>query len=140
MPGTILAFDVGTRRVGVAKADPSPAIAFPLTTLIVSDHLVADVQKVITETAPSLLVVGLPRSQSGDESEQSTYSRSWVYQFLLPLGIPVVFHDESTTSLLARERLEAQGGNYRKEDVDAVAAQIILESYLSEQGGNNGRN
>jgi putative Holliday junction resolvase len=132
MNGVLLGFDVGTRRIGVAKAEVSPRIAFAYTTLKADSDVARELQRLVKGTGATGFVVGLPRHQTGEESTQSAYTRQWVSEFLEPFELPIAYYDESTTSLMARERLEELGRPYKPDDIDAMAAQIILESYLEQ--------
>jgi putative Holliday junction resolvase len=136
MNGTLMSFDVGTKRIGVAIAHESPRIAFGITTLEQGDATIQQLEHLIHQYAPEGFVIGLPRHQSGEESEQADYSRQWAERYLVPYDKPIVYHDESTTSVLARERLDASTQPYERAAVDMMAAQIILESYLEHTGAN----
>jgi putative Holliday junction resolvase len=125
----LLALDVGTRRIGVAQADSISKIAFPVTTVEVDGNELKALSKLVQDTEPMVLVVGYPRNQSGEPTAQTALVESFTNQ-LKPLGVPIKFQDESLTSVLAEERLQAQGGNYTKADIDAMAAAIILTDYL----------
>lgn len=129
----ILALDVGEKRIGVATGDTGVKIAIPLETLTVDG---TEVQKIIEKLiADSIetLVIGYPRNQSGEPTAQTAYIEAFARQFEL-VPVTIVFQDESLTSVLAEERLQALGGAYTKGDIDATAASIILEDYLERSG------
>ncbi|MCL2094637.1 Holliday junction resolvase RuvX [Candidatus Saccharibacteria bacterium] len=115
----IVALDIGEKRVGIAKA--SGKIAIPLATVSPDDLLAT-----LEEAAPDLIVVGLPRNSSGEETKQTATVRA------VASGLPyeVVFQDESLTSVLARENLDTTGRPYDKMDIDKEAARIILQDWL----------
>lgn len=129
----ILALDVGTRRIGVAQADSVSRIAFPLTTVDVDGDEISKIGKLVADNQPIALVVGYPRNQSGEPTAQTALVQEFSEK-LKSFGTPIVFQDESLTSVIAEERLSAQG-NYTKADIDAMAATIILSDYLESTNG-----
>lgn len=123
----LIALDVGTKYIGVAVADTIVPIATPLPTVIVDGNEVEAVKKVIKDHGAETVVVGYPRNQAGDSTEQTAISEAFATQ----LGdIPIVYQDESLTSVIAEDRLKASGKPYEKADIDAMAATIILQDYL----------
>lgn len=124
---SILALDVGERRIGVAIASIVTRLPRPLTTIIQSETVMGDIATIIRDHHVTTLVVGLPRSLSGDETQQTASVRSFAAQ--LPLQ-PVYFQDEALTSRQAEAELRQRKTPYVKEDVDALAATYILEDYL----------
>lgn len=125
---SLLGIDVGTVRVGVASADSSLPIAIPLATIAVDGHEVEELAKIISDKKVETVVVGYPRNQSGDATEQTSISETLADK-LRPYAA-VVFQDESLTSVMAEERLKSAGKPYEKGDIDAMAAAIILQDYL----------
>lgn len=130
----ILALDVGSRRIGVAQADSVSRIAYPLVTIDVDGEELRAISKLIIENDPMVLVVGYPRNQSGDTTAQTAFVEAFAAK-LRPCQVPIVFQDESLTSVMAEERLKSQGGAYTKADIDAMAATIILSDYLEANHG-----
>ncbi len=126
----IISFDVGEKRIGVARAIVPPRITQPLKTLLNDASLPVELQQLIQDEQPDVLVVGLPRNQSGQETAQTEYVRDWVQRYLFQLGIPIIWQDESLTSVLAEQQLESYARPYKKEDIDAMAAALILSDYL----------
>lgn len=129
----ILALDVGTRRIGVAQADSVSRIAFPVATVDVDGNELNKIGQLIQENNPMTLVVGYPRNQSGEPTAQTALVQEFAEKLKL-FGVPIEFQDESLTSVIAEERLQAQG-NYTKADIDAMAAAIILSDYLETHHG-----
>jgi putative Holliday junction resolvase len=82
----------------------------------------------VSEDADTI-VVGYPRNQSGEPTAQTAYVEEFAKQ-LHDMAPHLVFQDESLTSVLAEQRLRAQGKPYTKGDIDAQAAAIILQDYL----------
>jgi putative Holliday junction resolvase len=130
---SLLGLDVGEKRIGVALGITDVRLASPLVTLAVDGTEIAVLQTIIREHAITDLVVGLPRNQSGEETAQSAYVRRFAAERLVPLGLPVLFQDESVTSVLAEAQLSQHKKAFYKSDIDAAAAAIILQDYLEAQ-------
>ena len=131
---TILAFDFGEKRVGVAVGDTAIGIAHPLTAVKSADkqHRYAAVAALIGEWQPSLLVVGLPAHLDGVEHELSRLARKFARELGARFRLPVELMDERLTSAAAEQSLGEAGvaPHKRKSLVDQVAAQQILQAYL----------
>jgi putative Holliday junction resolvase len=131
----ILALDVGGRRIGVALASTSARLPAPLCVLDQesSQDIYGDIEKLVKEHQARVLVVGLPRGMSGQETAQTAATRAFAAELTKRLSIPVVMQDEAGTSKLAESNLQARGKAYNKGDIDAEAAAIILQDYLNQQ-------
>lgn len=137
MPTTarrILALDVGNRRVGLALASTEARLSSPLTTLEQGDNLLDELAEIIKTEQISDLVVGWPRNLSGDPTEQTEIVKAFA-ELLSRFDLPVYFQDETLTSVKAQKELESRGKDYKKSDIDALAATYILEDWLSEHKG-----
>jgi putative Holliday junction resolvase len=135
--GTLLAFDFGTRRIGVAVGDLGPAVAHPLTTIDSerNDVRFAAIAALIDEWRPVGLVVGLPMSVDGVEHEMSARCRRFANQLTARYRLPVHLVDERFTSADAEDSLRERAGSGRrrqgdKAKLDALAAQLILQDFL----------
>ena len=130
-----ISFDIGSKRIGVAVSDESGIIAQPLLTLNVSDNLFTKIGEIIEAEKPQIAIFGIPRHQNGEEGEMSGQVREFAKGVKHEYNIEVDFEDESGTSIEAERRLKLQGSDPRKikEIVDAEAACVILESYLSRK-------
>lgn len=126
----LLGIDVGTVRIGLATADSGVPIAVPLVTIAADGTEIEKIAKVIEDKAIETVVVGYPRNQSGDATEQTNISES-LAEKLRPYAT-VVYQDESLTSVMAEERLKSAGKPYEKADIDAMASALILQDYLEE--------
>jgi len=134
--GTLLAFDFGHRRIGVAVGQTLTGTANALAIVPVSgkpDWLA--ITGIITEWKPAALVVGLPLAADGGDTQMSEDARRFGRRLEGRYGIPVWFEDERLTSFGAEERFvdaRARGSMRRKDAAlkDAMAAQIILENWL----------
>jgi putative Holliday junction resolvase len=131
-PNSVLALDVGSKRVGVAVASMQARLPRPLITLDWNDSFFAALAKIVEEEAAGALIVGFPRGMQGQHTEQTTA----VEKFAAVLGehftIPVYLQDESLTSVHAEEELQARGQDFDRGDVDSLAATYILEDWLNE--------
>ena len=126
-----LALDVGTRRIGVAMADYRVKIAVPFGWLENDESTIQKIVELVLRNDINIIVVGYPRNQSGEPTQQTKYVENFVDQLAeIDLDTKVVFQDESLTSVQAEQRL----GNKIKDkgEIDAEAASIILQDYLEE--------
>ena len=127
----LVGLDVGTKRIGVAKADSSTKIAVPDGFVNVNGQEYAEIARIARMYSTSTFIVGLPRNNSGEETKQSLYVRNFARQ--LAMSIPnarIYFEDESLTSVEAERRLKERKKNYQKGEIDAEAATIILQDFL----------
>lgn len=131
---TFIALDIGEKRIGVAQADNEVRIAFPLCTVSVDGLESQRLREIVTEVQPSVMVVGYPRNQQGEPTAQ-TREVERVAARLKSLNVPIVFQDESLTSVLAETYLKQHKKSYTKADIDAHAAAIILGDYLEATYG-----
>lgn len=134
---TILAFDYGANKIGVAVGDTETGTASPLS-MVCAANDVARMEKIealVREWNPGKLVVGLPVALDGAEHEMTRRSRRFARQLAARFRLPIDFADERLTSVAAEERLRecGRGGRKHKDLVHAEAARIILQSYLDEQ-------
>ncbi len=131
---TILALDVGERRIGVARAHVTARLASPLTTLDVTDHIFEDIRKLAAEQEAGLVVVGLPRNLRSEDTDQTRYVRTFAEE-LQAKGVTIVWQDEALTSHKAEKELQSLGKPFTNADIDALAATYILEDYLGDNPG-----
>jgi len=132
--GTVLGFDFGTRRIGVAVGEAMLKSARALTTIVTEANAARfeAIGKLITEWQPRCLVVGLPLALDGSEHEMSARCRRFAKQLHGRFGLPVELADERLTSVTAEATLRSRGRDPRqhKAAIDAEAAAIILQSYF----------
>jgi putative Holliday junction resolvase len=132
----ILAIDVGDKRIGVALANSAARIASPLTTISNDPTTASVLKRLINEHQASALVVGLPRNLNGQYTEQTRVVEAFVESLKnQQIGLPIHWQDEAVTSLKAEHELSQKRGEYKKGDVDALAATYILEDFLNEHQG-----
>jgi putative Holliday junction resolvase len=132
--GTVLAFDYGEKRIGVAVGETMLKLAHPLTTIVVEENEVkfAQIGSLITEWHPSLLVVGLPTHMDGGEHVLTQLSKKFAQRLEGRFNLPVMMVDERLSSAEAAQNLREAGIKDHKQTavLDAVAAQSILQSYF----------
>ena len=132
--GTLLAFDFGEKRIGIAVGEWALAQAHPLTTIRseVNAERFALIAALIAEWKPVRLVVGLPVALDGTPHAMTARCTRFANQLRGRFGLPVDYAEERFSSVEADERLRAAGHDARsaKEHVDALAAQIILQNYF----------
>jgi putative Holliday junction resolvase len=121
----VVALDHGTTRTGVAVSDETATLARPLAVVerVGTDAGFADLLALLTEQAPTRIIVGLPISLDGREHEQAHRARVFAARLAAAVDIPVVLFDERFTTRLADRR----GGRAAR---DARAAATLLEDYL----------
>lgn len=128
---TLLGLDIGTVRIGVAVADGTVQIATPHGVVLVDGSEVEAISKLVDLHGVSTIVIGYPRNQSGEATQQTAFVESVAKKLE---GIAeIVFQDESLTSVMAEDRLKQRKAGYKKEDIDAEAAAIILQDYMEAQ-------
>ena len=137
MPETILAFDFGLRRIGVAVGQDVTGSASPLGTVANGENGVDHdrIKALISEWSPAKLVVGMPSHADGSPGTMTDAVDAFVAE-LGRYGLPVCTVDERYSSLEAQQALKnarQQGsrGRISKPDIDAAAAVFIAERYLA---------
>jgi putative holliday junction resolvase len=135
--GTILAFDFGTRRIGVAVGESTIGLAHPLTTISSeqNDHRFAAIAALIDEWHPALLVIGLPVHADGTAHALTARARRFAKQLEGRFGVAAELVDERFSSHAASEALSDAGVKTRahKGVRDQVAAQLILQTYFDQR-------
>jgi putative Holliday junction resolvase len=133
--GSILAFDFGEKRIGVAVGDLTAGIAHPLTTICAADNRsrFAAIAALIEEWQPAELVVGVATHEGGRVHPVGELARRFARRLEGRFGVATRLIDERLTSYMAEVRLREAGDARRKtkQALDAAAAQIILEAYFA---------
>jgi putative Holliday junction resolvase len=131
---TVLAFDFGTRRLGVAVGNTIVRVAHPLATIDdeVAETRFAAIAALIDEWQPQRLVVGVPVHADGTEHEMTQRARRFARQLEGRFKLPVAEVDERYTSQAAASALRG-GGRRGRERRDEVSAQLILQGYFDER-------
>lgn len=132
--GTVLAFDFGEKRIGVAVGDLALRIAHPLMTLESkqNEQRFNAIAALIKEWQPVLLVVGLPAYMDGSEHEISRLCRRFALRLEQRFKLCTVLVDERLSSHAAKLSLASTGAARNKSLIDQVAAQHILQSFFDE--------
>lgn len=128
----LLCLDVGAARIGVAIGDTGVRIAIPHGYIPVDGDEVQAIAELVISNDISTLVIGYPRNQSGEATQQTAYVESFAAK-LADLDATIVFQDESLTSVMAERRLMDRGVSYEKGDIDSEAASIILQDYMEQR-------
>ena len=132
--GTVMAFDFGEKRIGVATGETILKTAHPLTTIVgeQNDLKFAQIAALISEWRPSLLVVGLPTQMDGSVHAMTKLAQKFAQRLEGRFNLPVIMCDERLSSVQASQSLNESGvrGIKQKAMLDAVAAQTILQSYF----------
>ena len=127
----IIGLDVGEKRIGVAKVDTSTKIAVPVCTLEVDGSEWNEISKLTRLHNTNFVVLGMPRSNEGNETKQSLFVRNFAKKLVEKVpGVRIKFQDESLTSVVAEERLKARKKKYEKGEIDSEAASIILQDFI----------
>ncbi|HVJ22865.1 MAG TPA: Holliday junction resolvase RuvX [Burkholderiales bacterium] len=122
--GTVLAFDFGLKRIGVAVGEPELRTAHPLPAI----SRFQQIEHLVTEWKPSELVVGLPTSAQGEPHKMTRQAEDFARRLEKRFKLPVARVDERYTSVEAESRLRG----LKNKAVDSVAAQLILEQYFDQ--------
>lgn len=137
MSGTLLAFDFGTRSIGVAIGQRITGTARPLAAIKAQDgtpdwNIIA---RLLKEWQPETVIVGLPLNMDGTEQPLTARARNFANKIHGRFGVPMTLHDERLSTVEARAGLFEHGGfrALNKGSVDSASAVVILESYF-EQG------
>ncbi len=136
---TILAFDFGMKRIGVAVGERRLGEARALGTISAegNDARFATIEKYLKEWRPSRLVVGRPLNDDGSAHEMTARCERFANQLRGRFQLPVEFADERFSSLAAEDHLRAQGSGgggwrERKQQLDAQSAVVILNQWLAQ--------
>ena len=134
---TYLGIDYGTRRIGLAKSDPTGLIASPLTTIEVNDRQDAldKISEIIKEREPAGVVVGYPLSLSGEKSSKCREVDRFIEQLRKTYNGSIYRVDERLSTAEAQRVIHAHGKRVGqdKKRLDRLAAAIILQQFLDER-------
>ena len=135
--GVLLGIDYGTKRVGVAVSDRDQKFSSPLHNYQ-RQGIQADTRffrNLVAEYRPAGMVIGLPIHLSGDESEKSREARKFAAWLSECTGLPHCFQDERFSSFQAEQLMSAADltKKQRKDRIDKLAAQILLQTFLEKR-------
>jgi putative Holliday junction resolvase len=133
--GRLLAVDWGDVRIGLALSDESQVIATPLETLVRRPGKRFPMPRfleLVDQHAPVGIVVGLPLTSEGEEGASAAGAREVAETIGKRTGLPLELWDERMSTARALATIREQGGSTRgrREDVDALAAAVVLQHYL----------
>ncbi|MBM3367449.1 MAG: Holliday junction resolvase RuvX [Betaproteobacteria bacterium] len=139
--GTVLAFDFGLQRVGVAVGEPELGTAHPLPVVAAQDSpgRLTAIERLVKEWNPAQLVVGRPLDEDGAPHELTRRAERFARQLNGRFHLPVALVDERYSSVEAESRVRAAYGSRRTASLsrgkalDSQAAQLVLEQYFNEQ-------
>lgn len=130
-----LGFDFGTSRIGVAAGQALTGTATPLAPVAARDGIPdwPRLDDLVREWSPQALVVGIPLNMDGTISDMARRARKFANRLQDRYRLPCFLIDERLSTREAKQIHRAAGGgtNYRKESVDGLAAQLILESWFA---------
>ena len=127
----IIGLDVGTVRIGVAHVDTTTKIAIPDGYINVNGQEISEIQRKLSFYNSNVLVIGMPRSNDGNQTAQSDFVKSFTERVAATIpGLKIYFQDESLTSVEAENRLKSRKNNYQKGEIDAESAAIILQDFV----------
>jgi len=133
---TVLAFDFGTRRIGVAMGNTLTRVAHPLTTIEAPPTAArfAAIAALIGEWQPAQLVIGLPVHADGTPHAMTARAKAFARALEARFALPVALVDERFTTQAARSALASAGlgGRTARAARDEAAAQIILQQWLDD--------
>ena len=133
----VLGLDVGERRIGIALSDALGLTAQPLTVLTRQSRS-ADVEAiaaVVSGHGVERVIVGLPLTLRGEQGVQAQLVTAFVEQLRRRLQVPIEVRDERLTTVQGQRMLREAGASHRrrKQVIDRVAAQLILQHFLDAQ-------
>lgn len=133
----VLALDHGSARTGVAVSDSTGTIARPLPAVARVDSARgrAALDAIIAHEEPELIIVGEPRSLSGERGAQARAAGGFAGRLRQRHPVPVVMWDERLTTVEASRRGRESGA---QADLDSLAACVLLDSYLAREGAAHG--
>lgn len=130
MNNSIIALDIGEKRIGVAITSKAALFPTPLITLEASEHLATEFAALLSKHRVDTVVIGHPRNQSGETTQQTERVKRIAQLLNIPETVTVHWQDESLTSVKAEEELKRRKKPYAKAAVDSLAATYILEDFI----------
>jgi len=136
-PGRVLAIDIGDKRIGLAISDPTRTIAQPLATLTRRAGRrfpMNQLREHLTKYEPAVIVVGMPFTEDGEMGDRGLEARAIGDLVAEKTGLPVSYVDERMSTSRALAAVRDLGGKIRgrKQDVDPLAATVILQRFLEQ--------
>lgn len=133
---SVLGFDFGTTRIGVAIGQSITGTAQPLDPLKAKEGIPNwdEIANIVAEWQPDAFVVGLPLNMDGVENEMCQRARKFAKRLHGRFNLPYHMMDERLSSYEAKGQVMARGGNrnFKENSVDGLAAQMIVETWFAE--------
>lgn len=128
----VIGIDYGMRRLGIAVSDPEGKLALAVGVHVEGrdGSVLAMLRRLAEERGAASVVVGLPLTADGREAAMAARARRFADRLAEELALPVTLLDERYSSAEAKRWIALRGRPARREEVDAVAAQIILQNHL----------
>ena len=128
----ILGLDIGAKNTGVARASNVARLAEPLMSISAKKTMIT-LKKYIAEHKVEAIVIGLPRSLNGEDTEQTKWVRDWVDKAKQKINAPLYYQDEALTTEKAKGYQLKANSSF---DEHALAAAIILQDFLDSAEAN----
>ena len=134
----VLGIDYGDRRVGVAISDELQLTAQPLTLINRQNDtdLISEIEKITVEHDVEKIIVGLPVSLDGTYSSQTKKTQKFISRMRKSSDLPIEKWEERLSTLEAGKILTGVSKNKKKESIDIISAQLILQGYLDKNRKN----
>lgn len=132
----IMSIDYGDVRTGIAFCDKNETLAYPYTVIKESyqPKLIQRIIDVVSDEKPEKIIIGLPKNMNGTYGYRCDECKSLGNELTKSIDLPIEYQDERLTTVMAHNVLSANNvkGKKRKDNVDAVSAVMILQSYLDK--------
>ena len=130
----VMGFDFGEKRIGVATGQTITCSANPLSTLSSINNKPdwSAIEALIQQWQPDALIVGLPYYLDGQQSEMTKRAEKFSRQLEGRFHLPVYTHNEALSSFEAEQFLLSKKKQHNKQDIDKIAAAIIVQSWLEQ--------
>lgn len=130
----LLGIDFGSKYIGLALSDPLKSLARPFKTIPSNDKLLEEIKKICQEEEVEKIILGLPKSMDGSIGPQGEKTLQFKKELESFLDLPIELEDERLTSKLASNLLKDEKKKIKesKAELNKLAAQLILESYLEK--------
>ncbi len=133
----ILGLDIGDKKIGVSLSDPSQVLASPLSTIIreQDSKAIDEIAALTKKYGAKQIIIGLPYSLSGAIGKQAAKVLSFKERIAEAVNVEIIMQDERLSSVSANQKLREAGkrGSKLKNEMDAAAATVILQSFLDER-------
>ena len=134
---SVLGFDYGLKRIGVATGQTITGTATPLTTIVQNENGShwQQINELVTQWKPDALLVGIPYMLDGSETEMSAHAKAFRQQLQHEFELPTFLVDETLSSFQAEENLKQNKklGQHNKAEIDKIAAAVIVQSWLDQR-------